>query len=263
MFNRFRLLRVATNRMSKITSDAGLLAQLNVYSRRLDALEEETRGMRTMLRPMIDYLQSKVSGQLPRTEENGVVYDVPSRKRVLTYDIEPKPLPKLETKRKKEAPEGHHLDEEGYVIVHTDGACSSNGQAGARAGIGIWWSDSSRNNVSRAVAGGRHTNNTAEIQAATVAIVEARKHRIKKLNIHTDSMFLINCITIWIKNWKVNSWKTKDKKPVKNKEDLTALDAEISKGDVQVKWTHVKGHAGILGNERADRLAVAGAMKAE
>ena len=36
----------------------------------------------------------------------------------------------------------------------------------------------------------------------------------------TCSQFLINCITVWIKNWKVNNWMTKDRKPVKNREDL-------------------------------------------
>lgn len=33
------------------------------------------------------------------------------------------------------------VDEEGYVNVFTDGACSSNGNKNARAGIGVWFQD--------------------------------------------------------------------------------------------------------------------------
>lgn len=32
-------------------------------------------------------------------------------------------------------------DEEGYVIVYTDGSCLSNGQKGAKSGIGVWFGD--------------------------------------------------------------------------------------------------------------------------
>jgi len=33
------------------------------------------------------------------------------------------------------------MDEEDFVIVYTDGACSSNGKIGSRAGIGVWFGD--------------------------------------------------------------------------------------------------------------------------
>ncbi len=148
---------------------------------------------------------------------------------------------------------------EGFVVVHTDGACTANGKVGARAGVGVWWGDNSPSNLSRPVTGGRHTNNTAEIQAATLAIAQARGLGISKLDIHTDSQFTINCVTKWMRNWKCNNWQTADKKPVKNREDLEALDREMAKGQLLLRWTHVRGHSGIYGNEQADRLAVAGA----
>jgi len=147
-----------------------------------------------------------------------------------------------------------------YVIVYTDGACSGNGYSGARAGIGVWWGDNSPHNLSRTVQGDRHTNNTAEIQAATIAIGQAKSRSIAKLDIHTDSQFLINCITKWMPNWKRNAWMTADKKPVKNKADLLALDQVMADARIVVKWTHVPGHAGVRGNEEADRLAREGAQ---
>jgi len=162
------------------------------------------------------------------------------------------PVPKRERKDLNE-------DESGYTIVYTDGACSNNGRVDSRAGVGVWWGDGSTHNIGEPVKGDRHTNNTAEIQAATFAICQARGLGVRKLNIHTDSQFLINCMTKWIQNWKRNNWMTASKQPVKNKEDLETLEIEMNKGGVAVKWTHVAGHAGIHGNEEADRLARAGA----
>ena len=52
----------------------------------------------------------------------------------------------------------------------------------------------------------------------------ASSQGISKLKIHTDSQFLINCVTQWMKNWKKNGWKTKEGKPVKNRSDLEPLD---------------------------------------
>lgn len=153
------------------------------------------------------------------------------------------------------------FDDEGYTIVHTDGACSQNGQLGAKAGWGIWWNEGHPDNIGGPVAGGRHTNNTAEIQAATFAISQAGGLKIKKLNVHTDSQFLINCITKWIVGWKRNNWVNSKKQPVINKEDIQQLELAIEQAAVKVKWTYVKGHSGIRGNDEADRLAREGASR--
>ena len=34
---------------------------------------------------------------------------------------------------------GLNVGEDGFVHVYTDGACSQNGQKGAKAGYGVWW----------------------------------------------------------------------------------------------------------------------------
>jgi len=162
---------------------------------------------------------------------------------------------------KKDSLSNFLKDDEGYTIVHTDGACSQNGQLGAKAGWGIWWNEGHPNNKGGPVAGGRHTNNTAEIQAATFAIFQAQGLSIKKLNVHTDSQFLINCVTKWMAGWKRNNWMNSQKKPVINKEDLQQLEQAQQQGGIKVKWTHVKGHSGIRGNDEADRLAREGASR--
>ncbi|XP_023706938.1 uncharacterized protein LOC111864133 isoform X3 [Cryptotermes secundus] len=151
---------------------------------------------------------------------------------------------------------GFDTDENGYVHVYTDGACENNGRVGARAGIGVWFADNHPLNYSERVRG-RLTNNTAEIKAATCAIELAKKAGVRKLLLHTDSQFLISCITVWIHKWKQNGWKLSDGGQVKNKEDLIELDQALE--GISVKWDHVRGHRGNLGNEMADSLARAGA----
>ena len=51
----------------------------------------------------------------------------------------------------------------------------------------------------------RQTNNVAEIQAGIVAIRQAVAARRSKLVIHTDSQFLISCVTQWMQGWKVRT----------------------------------------------------------
>ncbi|KYQ57390.1 Ribonuclease H1 [Trachymyrmex zeteki] len=150
------------------------------------------------------------------------------------------------------------VDEDGYVNVFTDGACSWNGHKNARAGIGVWFRDNHPLNVSEPVDG-RPTNNVAEIQAVTVAVRQAKKAGIKKLKINTDSKFLISCITQWMPAWKRRGWKTVDNKPVINTIELLEMEKELE--NLTVAWNHVNGHIGIYGNEMADKLAREGCLR--
>jgi ribonuclease HI len=54
-------------------------------------------------------------------------------------------------------------------------------------------------------------------------------------------------------NWKKRAWKTAANKPVKNEDLWRRLDAAIQRHNIA--WIWVKGHAGDVGNERADLLA--------
>jgi ribonuclease HI len=74
----------------------------------------------------------------------------------------------------------------------------------------------------------RGTNNAAEIEATTEAIVLARSVGIEKLKIHTDSKFVIQCANDWMPNWKRNGWMTSKKEAVKNRGELELLDAAIN-----------------------------------
>ncbi|XP_061757117.1 ribonuclease H1 isoform X2 [Nerophis ophidion] len=144
------------------------------------------------------------------------------------------------------------------VVVYTDGCCTSNGKFGARAGIGVYWGPQHRLNVAKRLQG-RQTNQRAEIQAACEALQQAKKENIEKLLVYTDSMFTINGVTKWVKNWKLNGWRLKSGSPVVNKDDFEKLDRLNQ--ELEVVWMHIPGHAGYSGNEEADRLSREGAAK--
>lgn len=133
------------------------------------------------------------------------------------------------------------------VVIYSDGACSGN------PGPGGWGAILISGEHVKEIHGGEPatTNNRMELMAAIQAL-EALK-RPCKVEVHTDSQYVMKGISEWIRGWKVRGWKTADNKPVKNEDLWRRLDAARAKHDVAWKW--VKGHAGHELNERADELA--------
>jgi ribonuclease HI len=133
------------------------------------------------------------------------------------------------------------------VVIYTDGACSGN------PGPGGWGAILMYGEHRKELSGGEPltTNNRMELLAA-ISALEALKGK-QAAEIHTDSNYVKNGITAWIKGWKKNGWRTADKKPVKNAELWQRLD-DLA-GSHSVSWHWVKGHAGHPENERADELA--------
>ena len=133
------------------------------------------------------------------------------------------------------------------AIVYTDGACSGN------PGPGGWGATIKIGDETFEIFGGEDntTNNRMELIAAIKALEYLNENH--KITLYTDSNYVKDGITKWIFNWKKNNWKTSAKKPVKNSDLWIQLDEIQNKREV--KWNWIKGHAGNLGNERADELA--------
>lgn len=131
--------------------------------------------------------------------------------------------------------------------IFTDGACSGN------PGPGGWGALINGPDGENELTGGAAdtTNNRMELQAAIEALKSLPTGSAVTLT--TDSTYVKEGITGWIKNWKARGWKTAAKKPVKNVDLWQNLDAECARH--KVNWQWVKGHAGHAGNERADELA--------
>ena len=73
------------------------------------------------------------------------------------------------------------------------------------------------------------------------------------ISIWTDSQYVKNGITTWIKSWKINGWKNSAKQPVKNKDLWIKLDELTLNKNISLNW--VKGHNGHTENEYVDALA--------
>jgi ribonuclease HI len=133
------------------------------------------------------------------------------------------------------------------VVIYTDGACSGN------PGPGGWGSVLIYNGHRRELSGGdtETTNNRMEMMAVIRAL-ETLKRPCAAI-VHTDSVYVMKGMTEWIGEWKKRNWKTAAKKPVKNVELWQRLEKAINSHDVEWKW--VKGHSGVIENERADELA--------
>jgi ribonuclease HI len=133
-------------------------------------------------------------------------------------------------------------------IIYTDGACSGNPGPGGWGAIII---DEKKNQINLSGKEELSTNNRMELMAPIMALKKVKKS--SEIVIYTDSTYLKNGITIWIKNWKKNGWKSASKKPVKNKDLWVALNKLTEKKSIDWKW--VKAHTGDKFNELADKLA--------
>ena len=141
--------------------------------------------------------------------------------------------------------------------IYTDGACSGNPGPGGWGTV-IYFMDGSVHEI-----GGYEpetTNNRMEMQAAIAALQFLQQHDYDTpIELNTDSKYLIQGITQWMRGWKRKGWKTAAGKAVLNKDLWLELDelTQNLKADqkVAIDWKYVKGHAGNVGNERCDDIA--------
>ncbi|KAA8917039.1 hypothetical protein TRICI_000825 [Trichomonascus ciferrii] len=163
-----------------------------------------------------------------------------------------------------------------HEVVYTDGCARGNGRRGAVGGIGVYYGpDDPRNVAAPLLDEGRQTNQRAELTAAITAVEHALKEAskpgadVRGLNIHSDSEYAAKCLTTWGDKWEKNDYKRGENGQIANLELIKSGREKIKQyNDLYKKkngpgqgvvFTHVRGHAGILGNEMADRLANKGA----
>ncbi len=150
---------------------------------------------------------------------------------------------------------GVDRDGERVVDIYTDGACSGN------PGPGGWGAVLRYGGVERELCGGEATattNNRMELTAPIAALEALTRPSVVRM--HTDSTYVRDGITRWLSRWQANGWLTQGRQPVKNADLWRRLAAAVAEHEVQ--WFWVKGHAGHLDNERADRLAAKGLQEA-
>ena len=142
--------------------------------------------------------------------------------------------------------------------VYTDGACSNNGQRGAKAGLGVYFGENDPRNCSERIEG-KQTNNTAELKA----IIKAAEILYREIlagftvNIYSDSSYAIRCCTTYGEKMENRNWIKK--KPIPNQE-LVKQAYYTFKDKKNVHFNYIAAHTGkedehSLGNEGADKLA--------
>lgn len=139
------------------------------------------------------------------------------------------------------------------ITIFTDGSSRGNPGPGGWGSVIIQDKDKGKETQITELGGGEKmtTNNRMELTAAAEGLTHAPKDG--EVEVFTDSSYVINGITKWIKGWKRNGWITKTKDDVLNKDLWMKLDEALE--ERTVKWTYVGGHIGILGNERCDHIA--------
>lgn len=139
------------------------------------------------------------------------------------------------------------------VELYTDGACLGNPGPGG-------WAYILRHPVkTREDAGGEAdtTNNRMELRAVIEGL--SALTRPARVELYSDSKYVLQGLDEWMASWKKRGWKTASKQPVKNRELWEKLDELIAKHKVSFHW--VQGHAGHPENERCDELATAAARE--
>ena len=141
------------------------------------------------------------------------------------------------------------MESDSLIKIYTDGACSGNPGPG---GWGVFIENSG--NVTELSGRDENTtNNRMELTAPIMALKKIKKKT--EITIYTDSRYVRDGITDWINKWKLNNWKSSNRKPVKNKDLWIKLDNLCQEHKINWKW--VKAHAGNKYNNLVDKLAVA------
>ena len=142
--------------------------------------------------------------------------------------------------------------------VYTDGACSNNGQRGAKAGLGVYFGIDDPRNCAQRIEG-KQTNNTAELKAIIKAAEILYREILAgfQVNIYSDSAYAIRCCTTYGEKMEKACWIKK--KPIPNV-DLVKKAYYIFKDKENVEFHYIAAHTGktdehSLGNEGADKLA--------
>jgi ribonuclease HI len=133
------------------------------------------------------------------------------------------------------------------IHIWSDGSCAPN------PGPGGWGAIVEAAGTRREYSGAalNSTNNMMEMTAAIEAL--RRTPEGAEIHVTTDSEYLKNGITQWIRGWKRNGWKTASGDAVKNQDLWRALDDLVAKRTVHWHW--VRGHSGHPENDRCDELA--------
>jgi ribonuclease HI len=140
------------------------------------------------------------------------------------------------------------------VTIYTDGSCLNNPGPGGYGAVMLF--DPHRREIS---GGFRLTTNNRMEMMAVIAALEALKEPCQ-ITLYSDSQYVVNAMTKgWAQRWQANGWKRNKKETAVNPDLWGRLLIASEPHDVDFRW--LRGHSGIVENERCDRLAFAAATQ--
>lgn len=138
-----------------------------------------------------------------------------------------------------------------HVELYTDGACRGNPGPGGWAFI--LRHPASGKEIKRSGGDRATTNNRMELLAVIEGLGSLT--RASRVDLYSDSQYVLNGLREWLHAWKARGWRTADKKPVKNQDLWEVLDGLNGRHEVRFHW--IRGHNEHPENEECDRMAVA------
>jgi ribonuclease HI len=167
--------------------------------------------------------------------------------------------------------------------IYIDGSCLRQGSKKARAGLGVYFGPNHPLNTSERLPGPVQDNQRAELAACIRALeitrsgpmvradgrgVECLKRQMCKVKqiirvyrhptIYTDCESLVDILTKQLQTW-LKTGRGLSGKALAHPDLLYRLSQLVA--GRRVRLVHVRAHAGVPGNEMADRLAKAGACE--
>jgi len=147
------------------------------------------------------------------------------------------------------------------LVIYCDGCCEPN------PGAGGWGFVVYRDGVEfHSECGGSDptTNNIMELTGALMTLrwLATRAADAGAARLFCDSMYVVNGCNDWRHGWKRKGWQRggpnakPENRTIANLDLWKELDAALTAVPIELEW--VKGHVGIIGNERADELSLEG-----
>jgi len=133
------------------------------------------------------------------------------------------------------------------INIYTDGACSGNQ---FETNLGGWGAILEYGGNTKELHGGEPntTNNRMELTALIMGLSNLTKKNYN-VSVFSDSAYMIDCLRKrWYEKWRVNGWRTADKKPVENRDLWEKLLAFLP--DYEFRFYLVKGHIGKGASEK-------------
>jgi ribonuclease HI len=146
------------------------------------------------------------------------------------------------------------------IEVYTDGSYLKIGGV-KKAGYGVHFPNGELPDIGKPFNHLPLTNQRAELYAIYKALKKITGLlQFDNIHVYSDSEYSIKSLTIWIKSWKKNGWKSSSGKPVENQDIITNIDVILKEHKGKIKFSHVRAHTGktdpqSIGNQKADQLA--------